>query len=61
MKIKGVWMFERAVFLSKTMLLLVAVPQTRHCHFRSKRCSPNVENIKICFGLFFSGYILFFL
>lgn len=59
MKIKGLWIFERAVFLSKTLLLFIAVRQIRHCRLRCTRCSPNVENIKICFG-FFSECIRFF-
>jgi hypothetical protein len=58
-KIKRVWMFERAVFLSKTKLLLIAMPQIRHCRLRSTRCFPNVKNIKICFV--FSEWIQFFL
>jgi len=42
-----VWIFERVVIMSKTVLLLIAVSQIRHCHLHSMRCSPKVENIKI--------------
>jgi hypothetical protein len=58
-KIKRVWLFERTVFVSKTMLFLIAVSQIRHCRFHSMRRSPKFENIKICFRFFFALHSIF--
>jgi hypothetical protein len=59
LKIKRIWMLERAAFQSKSVLLLIAVPQIKPCCHCSMRCSPNVKNLKICFG-FFSLHSIFF-